>query len=234
MTCLEVRQTLLVNPEENTSEILRHLEQCPACKAFHRSLMNQDEKLKSALEIPVPPKLSERVLLANNLTPHSNRRWMWMGGVAASFLVMALGFNGVFKQSTDPSWGEVAIMHVLNEEKALNAEGNISEASVNEALASFGLAETGHLGRVRYLEHCEMPGGAGLHVVVEHEALGVFTLVLPPQGVIAQSNTAKRKGLVAQFVSIGGTSVGVVTSETVQEGAIKQWVANQIISKSTL
>jgi hypothetical protein len=229
MRCLEVRQQLFVSPEIGTADLKSHLEQCASCKAFQTQMLMQERLIKQAIEVPVPTHLSERILLANNLAPSSKRPWFIGGGIAASFLAMTLFFNGLVGQDqADPSWGEVAIMHVLNEQKALTANGNISKHVFNEALKQFGLAETGHIGRVRYLEHCEMPGGQGLHVVVEHESLGVFTLVLPPEGVYARSPKAQRKGLVAQFVSIGKGSVGLVSAQSSQMPSIKRLVEDQL------
>lgn len=231
MNCLEVRRALLANPMNDEADLQAHLQECTACRSFSIDLKRQEAQLREALAVPVPPHLAERVLLATRLR---RPRWHGVAWAASLLLTITIGFGGYLKwpSQTPAAWSEVILAHVLNERDTLSRNDSISLDRLTTALADFGLNVKSEVGRIRYLDKCEMPGGKGLHVVVDTRELGQVTLILPPHGTQHPQGETTRDGFAARLVTLGGTTVGVVTEHPDQIDALSHWLGQTLQARS--
>ncbi len=101
-------ESLLDNtlPEEERSELRRHMETCPACRHWYQAL----EELRRP--VAAPSGFRERVMSEVRATPQSRRksphRWMPVA-VAAACLVLVAGIGvGAAKRSDAPPAGTMA------------------------------------------------------------------------------------------------------------------------------
>jgi len=227
MNCLEVRRLLLENPAIDAQELHRHLHGCPACQAFAVELKQQEAQLEQALNVPIPPRLTERVLLATSLR---KPRWQPYAWAASILLAVMLGIGGYLnlQHQTPAAWSEVVLAHVLNERNTLEKDDRISADRLSVALASFGLTAKGDLGRIRFLDRCEMPGGKGLHVVIDTRELGQVTLIFPPRGMQIEPGRSARDGFVAKLVTIGATTIGIVTEHPDRLEPLSHWLKAEL------
>lgn len=227
MNCLEARRQLLENPVSQEPLLQQHMLDCASCAAFAAELKQQEAQLRGALTIPVPPRLAERVLLATSLR---RPRWQPYAWAASILLAILLGMGGYWslQQPTPASWSEVVLAHVLNERDSLEQDERISADRLSVALASFGLSAKGDLGRIRFLERCEMPGGKGLHVVIDTQELGQVTLVFPPKGMRIKYGHSTRDGFVASLLHVGHTAIGVVTEHPEKLERLGLWLKAEL------
>lgn len=224
MNCLEARRQLLENPASEAQHLQQHLQVCPGCTAFAAELKQQEAQLREALNIPVPPRLAERVLLATSLRrPRWRQSYAWAASILLTVLLGMGGYWGLQPQ-TPASWSEVVLAHVLNERESLEKDDTISTDRLLGALASFGLSAKADLGRIRYLERCEMPGGKGLHVVIDTNDLGQVTLVFPPKGTQIEHGRSTRDGFAASMLLVGPTTIGVVTEHPEKLEQLARWL----------
>ncbi len=215
MNCLEVRRMLLQHPQsQHQHSLLRqHLDICPDCQQFAQQLLQQEQVLIDALHVSPPPHFADRILLNHQM--HQRQRF-WrpvMGWAAAVVLTISSMFFWNHGQS-QPDWSEVVLAHVLNEQDTLQQQADISAQQLQQALAPFGVVNATPLGKIRYLDHCDMPGGKGLHVVLDHAQYGKITLIMIPRHV--QNLTTQhleRDGFSARVLNIGATSLGLVTDQ---------------------
>lgn len=227
MNCLEVRRALLANPESGESTLQAHLQACTTCRAFSAELKQQEGVLREALAVPVPPHLADRVLLATRLKRPRLRGLAWAASVLLAITVV---FSGYLYQKSPASvaWCEVVLAHVLNERYTLEENNQVTAQQLQDALAGFGLSTKSTLGRIRYLDRCALPGGRGLHVVVDTRALGQVTLVLLPQGAHAADEQMARDGFTTKLVTIGDTAIGVVTQHPDRLEKLSDWVSQEL------
>jgi hypothetical protein len=61
VTCLDVRRKLITDPRAVDTDMCIHIDGCHACSTHARTLLNADEQLRRAMEIPVPDKLNARI-----------------------------------------------------------------------------------------------------------------------------------------------------------------------------
>lgn len=229
MNCLDVRRLLWTNPVADDVAVKQHLTDCPGCAQFATELERQDAVLQEALNIPVPPHLAERILLSTR--PHRTRRSGY--AIAASVLLaVALGMSsqfGVFR-SASPDWSEVVLAHVLNERNTLESKERIPLEKLNSELQRFGLIVQGNPGTVRYLDRCDMPGGKGLHVVLETPQRGVLTLIIPPGNAQNDTVISSRDGFSSRLVPVHGRVVGLVIPESQGMDELSDWLGSLLHS----
>lgn len=226
MNCFEVRHILLTQAE-NQQLIEKHLQNCASCQQFTQELHTQNALLKTAVNIPTPPHLAERILLNTQLA----KRSYWHVWALAASLILAISvitFN-VRLLPTSPVWHEVILAHVLNERATLDLNKPIAHSQLTQAIASFGLKAKYSLGDVYYVEHCDMPYGKGLHVVLNTQKFGKITLIIPPHDVDIETGFSQREGFNAHMIMLGHKAIGIVATQTIKQEDIKQWLADNLL-----
>jgi len=227
MNCMNTRRTLLGNPAGEHPELIEHLNSCPGCRTFAKKLTKEEALLRTAMNVPVPDQLQERILLQTALRrrPDSivtrlrqlltSLTFPTRAGLAVAFSsLMAVGIWH-YQPIRDPhlNWSKVVLAHVIGEPEAVASNRSLPRASLVEALGRYGLAVKGDLGTIRFVERCVVPGGRGLHVVIDTDRLGKVSLILPPTGLRADRSSARSDGYTASMVDIDGVSMGIVTNE---------------------
>jgi hypothetical protein len=245
MHCLDCRRSLLAEPYASSPQLAAHLGECALCRAFAASLLRDEETLRAALAVPLPEQLHEKILLRTalrrrrdgwferlrgmlaGLTPHQEGLAAIAG---AAVLVAGVWFAGPRPiQSVD--WSRVALEHTVAEIGALASTKRIPQARLEQELARYGMALDGELGVVRFLEHCPLPGGKGVHVVIETPDLGQVTLILPPPGTDSDEGTASAQGFSARMVSTRGATVAVVTRDSARLPALAARMQQRLVAR---
>jgi hypothetical protein len=244
MNCLAARAALLADPHAQDAALSAHLSECAPCRNAAAAAAREDALLRSALHVPVPEQLAERILLQAELRPGGslslNGLWRRLaalvqgapGALAVALsLLVAIGI-WVAQPAHDDSlnWGEVALAHVIGEPAAVNSTATLPPSALAAALAAHGLALTGELGIIRLVAPCPVPGGRGSHIVIETRQFGRVTLILPPVGKRAAPGEARGEGLVARMVDIGGVGFGVVTTDAGRLPALANLLATRIVA----
>lgn len=246
MNCLTTRAALLADPTAHTAAMSQHLAQCVSCRTFAATVSLDAKSLRAAIDVPVPQHLEERILLHSQLKRNSRDRFGWLRQwpallatpqrayfAAACSLTLAIGL-WFAQPSPNPAlnWSEVALAHVIGEPGASLNKVSLPRAALNNALASYGLTLNGDLGHIRYVDHCALPGGRGVHVVIETPDLGKVTLILPPVGMRVAASAARGEGHAAQMENIHGASVGIVTNEPERLKALTARLHGMLVTKA--
>lgn len=241
--CLYVRRTLLADPDAHSAALPEHLAECSFCRAFAASLAAEEAALRVAMHVPVPEQQQERILLQIQLRA---RRRNWALSVRNWFHAMSLPQRAVYAAScsaalllavwaaepTDEhtiNWGDVALAHVIGEASAAARAGTVPRQVLIVTLAAYGLSLNGDLGTIRMVAHCPMPGGRGVHVVIDTPDLGTLTLILPPPGVRTEGGLARSEGYAARVVRVSLSSIAVVTQRPELLQALARRVQKRVV-----
>lgn len=226
MNCFEVRHILLTQPD-NHSLTEQHLQSCASCQQFAQGLQKQNLRLKTAMNIPTPSHLAERILLNTQLAKRSHwQAWALAASLLLAISVITLNMR-LLPQST--VWHEVILAHVLNERETLNLNKPIAQTQFMQAIADFGLSAKQSIGDIYYVEHCDMPYGKGLHVVLNTQKLGKITLIIPPHDVDVETGFSQREGFNAHMLMVGHKAIGIVATQTIKQEDIKQWLKDNLL-----
>lgn len=189
MDNLTLQQILLVNPFSTEPKVLAAIAQDPDLAQFAFELQQQHLALDDALQVPIPPMLSERLLripTANNAqlakaSTKIQRSWFVPLTMAASIALFATLGIQLYNNSTISNIGEHALAHVHKEEaKLLQQASTQSLADVNLKLASFDAHLDNWQDDIIYARYCTFEGIRSLHLAVK-TATGYATIFVVPQ-----------------------------------------------------
>lgn len=183
---LKFRRQAYGDPYSQDPEFLDALAQSESNRAFVTELKALDDKINSALKLPVPENLAEKLLLKQQLAVHHNQRKRtgWMLAMAASVAFVAGVSFSLWRQGP-VDLGQHALAHVRHETMAMTSNADISYQAINAELASLKGLETVRFnsqpGRVFYSTFCDFQGIESIHLVLAGERGKVTVFIVPPE-----------------------------------------------------
>lgn len=242
--CLSTRRALFAAPQQILPETARHLSECATCRGFAARLEQNEYALQLALAIPVPDQLAESILLRTQMHGRTKRKSNWLKNFLTRFrpfspqllgslsLVILLFFlSPLFRVEHGANWNEVILAHAINEEAGLEKSDDLSTSKLEKALDDYHLGISKKIGKLRYIGHCALPGGRGLHALIDTPEFGSVSLILPPAGTSASTDISEREGYFSQIVRINNTSVGFVSRDRTQLETLKRRIQETIVAK---
>ena len=250
MNCLTTRRHLQATPHQTSTEITQHLAGCESCRQFAARLLREEQLLAASIAVPVPEQLAERILLRTQMQTRRSfwapalqlwQRWQHsslqsllarplpLAMAATTLLTLGLSWQLLWVDA-DLNWNEVLLAHAASESEAeMAASGStVAQAELQQAFKEYGLKTMSDLGKVRYLGRCLLPGGRGVHVVIDTPDLGQVTLILPPKGVKAHSQLARLENYSGQVIQINQASVGIMSQDQSNITALIQRVQQRV------
>lgn len=206
--CLDFRREKLTDPKRLSAAARTHARECSACREFARGIDSHAAQVDTALAVPVPEGLADRVLLRVH---HGSRRPWTLWALAAS-VVFSLGL-GVeqWQPRQTPDAARVAIEHVLHEPEAFTDARLADPAQFRFVLANFGGEMHAPLGTVRYMKLCPVAQGTAWHVVLDTEHGEVTLLLIPDSKATSEVYRGTLDGYSAQVLPGGQGYVAVIT-----------------------
>ena len=212
MNCLEFHREKLADPRRLSDAALAHARQCSACSSFAAGVDEAERDLESALAVPVPEGLADRVILASReRKPRPRVLWALAASLA---LAVAIGVSWIGLQPGE-AYARLAIEHVAHEPEFLTAIDRPDPDAFRRVVDNFGGRLVGSLGDIRYMKLCPVEEGVGWHLVFETPE-GLATLILVPGKRLARAQRASVDGWSALArPARGGYYVVVTPSEAV-------------------
>ena len=214
MNCLEYRHALLVNPTEQSDDMLEHKQSCEVCAAFTREQKAMESDLHTALEVPIPDGLASRVLLRHSVEQKQApawRQWPTLAMAAsvlfATVLIVQLQFNT--ELINEQAIEQVALKHVYDEEKHLQDRNNVSLAELNKMLQVASLKLNQQPSTVNYAGQCDIRRDQGVHMVMDGEKGPVTVLFMPKEYVTEPLSLADGRFDV-RVIPIKGGSLAII------------------------
>ena len=223
MNCLEARRILTATPETPDEAVRGHLQRCPACARHARAERDFERQLRAQLRaVMPPPELVPRILLQHGLRQErrQQRRQRYWQALAASVLLTLGLVSGMLMVNSPWSLEEVALAHVRNEPRALQAQNDIGLARINTLLAPYHLKLEQAIGRVEFAMPCYIRRYAGAHLVLAGEQGKVTVLLMPGEYVMARK-TLREPDLQAVLIPVDGGSVAIIGSRQEPLGAVE-------------
>ncbi len=175
LNCLEFRRQLGVDPHTG-GDFAQHRHECSRCADAHARAIGFEKAIRSALEIPVPERLAESILLAqatNAQRRHRRfrRRATWTAAAAGIVLAFSIGLRLQAKPLP-----ELAINHLKKEAFVLGKTQPISDESIRKAFDTFGVTMHDIPAGASFVACCPVGKYVSVHLVVP-ESEGPVTLL---------------------------------------------------------
>ena len=207
MNCIDFRRLVLANPRQPGDEERAHAEQCAACRQYLERQRELDAELFSAMQVPPPDGLADRILVARG---QRTRRWVLP---MAAALVMAVGVAILWPRlaPADPL-GREAIAHVGAEPQSFTTAHAVPNDFLVAVMAEQGASAVKAIGQVTYATVCPLAGKVSRHLVVR-TAAGPVTMFLFAQDPTARKRTVtQRDGMAAITIPAAKGSITLVAS----------------------
>lgn len=209
MDCLEFRRQLNIDPNCSDAGFVQHRQQCPRCAEAQDRARAFENKLRRALDVPVPQQLAESILLAQATDQHrQRRRFVRQGGflALAACLLLAVGV-GMHLRATPLA--TLAVNHVMapDEHFALGLTTTVPDIDVRKAFARRGMDVSRIPGGISYVHCCPVGKYKSVHMVMPGKD-GPVTVLYITDDQVAQRSDFTRDGWQGRSVPMGhGTLV---------------------------
>ena len=227
MDDLKFRRSIYVDPSSQDPEILDAIKSDTAKQKFAQEVIQLDEKIIAALDVPVPEDLYNKLILRQTLKIHQRKRktYLQLASAASIALVFGLLFNYVPFYKSYNSLGEYSLAHVYHEINDFHNDDqtSISLASLNEKVATFNGEFTQSLGQLISSDYCNFKGLNSLHLVFKGKSSPVTVFIIPNNDTLNFSGQFNDDKLQGQSQRIGQNDVVIIGDKN---ESINEWQNN--------
>jgi len=206
MNCQGFRQHYLSEPRSRDSAFLEHRQTCRACAEFAAQEATFEQALAGALAVPVPAKLTARVIL--NQTMHRTRRPYGLSAAAALLLIL-IPVVVMLLRPWSSSLEQDVIAHINDEREYLAARELVPDNKILAMLKTIGVSTKPLLNNVHYAGVCPIRHQPGGHLILAG-AHGPVTMLFMPHEAIGQPRLIDADGFRGIIVPHGAGSVAIV------------------------
>jgi hypothetical protein len=189
MNCLECRRELLVDPRNDSVDLISHIDNCEACSRERGKLLALENNLESCLDYAVPAGLEDRLLeisrdvsssSRSGSSPSSGRVWQMAASLVLGIgLVVYLGLNQLNPLSNAYALEMTVMNHINDEVHKLHVSNEVSEQTLDNIMTAIKTRASGDIGNVNSASKCHIRKQAGAHLIVNGKKGPVTVLVMP-------------------------------------------------------
>lgn len=218
MDDLQYRRSIYADPTSQDEDIIAAQNADPAKKQLAQELYLFDEKLKQAMDIPVPDDLCNKLLLRQTLASHQQekRKSRVHLALAASVAIVAgLLVHYLQFSSSYTNLGDYALAHVYHEQHDFynNDDNRVSLTSLNKKMTTFNASFDESLGELISADYCRFDGMKSLHLVFKGVTDTVAVFVVPKKEHLAFTNKFSDHKLQGESLGFKQANILVVADK---------------------
>ncbi len=178
---LTKRRKHLSDPERLISLLRGKSVLTDAEKIQLEELENFETALKSAVQVPLPEKLDEKILLNSRIKKRSlvkNHMKEFMA-MAASFALLSFVVLRFLVFTPSSALANDALTHLYHDIEHLNENQIDANTRLNESMHSLGINQTIKVKALRYASNCHVGKIPGVHLIMEVNSMVYTVLFLP-------------------------------------------------------
>lgn len=235
MDCLEFRRLLGTDPRMLDRAAREHLERCGFCADAHARAQAFETRLASAMSVPVPDGLADRILLAQLTAQRQRqrsgrRRGTWIALAAAACAALVIG---VSRYTPIPvpaaALSDLVVAHVSGPEErdALLKRDPLPADLVRHAFADRGVTLASVPSNVAYVSECGIGKYRSVHMVMPENGAPV-SVVYVVQKRAAAGQDFRSKGLVGREVPMAKGTLVMLAQDSGRFDALEHTWRNAI------
>lgn len=233
MDDLQFRRRIYADPTSLDNDIIEAKNNDPSKKKLAQELCILDEKLKQAMQIPVPDDLCNKLLLRQTLRTHQQekRKTKFHLALAASVAIIAgLVVNYIQHSNSYSDLGDYAIAHVYHEEGIFsnNDTTRVSLTSLNEKMSTFHGSFKNEMGELISADYCRFDGLKSLHLVFKGLTDTVTVFVVPKEEHLRFTSKFNDNKLYGESLSFAENNIIVVADKNESLSQWQQSINNNI------
>jgi len=228
MDDLQFRRAIYADPNNLNADTIAALEQDASKKQFANDIALLDERIKQALQIPVPDYLCNKLILRQTLASHQvqKRKKRFHLALAASVAIVGgLMLNFMQFSSAYTNLGDYALAHVYYEEGSIanNANNQVSLTLLNKKMSAFDGNFSKSLGKLLVADYCRFDGMRSLHLVYQGITSPVNVFIVPKNEQLTFTSAFNDKQYYGNALGFNDSNIIVVGDKN---ESIGQWKKN--------
>ncbi len=228
MDDLQFRRSIYADPKSQDEALLAAQQEDPARAQFAQDIAMLDDKIKLALNVPVPDDLCHKLILRQTLASHQvqKRKKRIHLALAASVAITAgLLINFMQFSSAYNNLGDYALAHVYHEQEYFSNsdESRVTLTSLNEKMAAFDGSFSESVGNLLFADYCRFDGMKSLHLVFQGETSPVTVFVVPKNDQLTFNKKFDDKKLFGESIDFKSANVIVVGDKN---ESLNKWQQN--------
>ncbi len=228
MDDLQFRRAIYADPNNQDADTIAAQQTDASKKQFAQEICQLDERIKQALQVPVPDDLCNKLILRQTLASHQvqKRKTRVHLALAASVAIVGgLMLNFMQFSSAYNNLGDYALAHVYHEQGSFanNATNQVTLTSLNQKMAAFDGNFSQSLGKLIFADYCRFDGMKSLHLVYQGKTSPVTVFVVPKNEQLSFSTAFNDKKLFGSSIEFNHSNIIVVADKNESLG---QWQQN--------
>jgi hypothetical protein len=228
MDDLQFRRAIYSDPNNQDADTIAAQQDDPSKKQFAQDICKLDEKIKQALQVPVPDDLCNKLILRQTLASHQvhKRKTRVHLALAASVAIVGgLMLNFMQFSSAYSNLGDYALAHVYHEQGSFanNATNQVTLTSLNQKMAAFDGNFSQSLGKLLFADYCRFDGMKSLHLVYQGKTSPVTVFIVPKNEQLSFSTNFNDEKLFGSSIEFNKSNIIVVADKNESLG---QWQQN--------
>ncbi|TMM44790.1 DUF3379 family protein [Colwellia ponticola] len=225
MDDLQFRRAIYADPNNQDAEVTLAQQKDASKKQFAQEMNQLDEKIKQALQVPVPDHLCDKLILRQTLANHQvqkRKTRVYLALAASVAIVAALLVNFMQFSSAYNNLGDYALAHVYHEQdKFTNNDSNtVTLASLNQKMTAFDGNFSESLGKLLFADYCRFGGLKSLHLVYQGKTSPVTIFVVPKNEQLAFTTAFNDQQLFGSSIEFTNSNIIVVADKN---ESLAQW-----------
>ena len=225
MDDLQFRRMIYADPNSRDEDVLDALQDDPSKKEFAQELIQLDEKIKQAMNVPVPEDLCDKLILRQTLASHQQKKRksrVHLALAASVAIIAGVAVNFLQFSSSYTNLGDYALAHVYHEEGVFSNqdENRVSLASLNQKMIAFDGSFNQSLGELISADYCRFDGMKSLHLVYKGVTDTVAVFVVPKNEQLDFSENFEDKKLQGESIGFKDANIIVVADKN---ESISKW-----------
>jgi hypothetical protein len=167
---LSFRRTIYAEPNTTDPDIIQAAKNDPAKQVFWDEVKAMDAQLALAMHIPVPENFADKLILRQGMDEftQTRRKRPWYVAMAAS-VAMVVGISYMTLFAGNNGLANDVFAHVsheyMNKEMTMGGQ-NVTQAAINEKMATFNGALSDEIGEVVSANYCYLNTIKSLHMII--------------------------------------------------------------------
>jgi len=245
MNCLECRRELLIDPRNETVDLISHINSCRQCSQEREKLLTLENTLESSFNFEVPEGLEDRVLeisqdenkpgkiRSERSGPFGGRIWQMAASIILGVgLVVYLGLNQFSPVNNAYALEAAVINHITDEIHQLHGSHDVSEKKFGNIMTAINTRTRDDIGKLNYASKCQIRKNAGAHLITNGESGPVTILVMPGEHIDKDINITSSRFDGAIYSTDYG-SLAVVGEKGEQISPIAEKMLQNIVPASS-
>ncbi len=225
MDDLQFRRAIYADPNNQDADTIAAQQNDPSKKQFAQEICQLDERIKQALQVPVPDDLCDKLILRQTLASHQvhkRKARIHLALAASVAIVGGLMLNFIQFSSAYSNLGDQALAHVYHEQGSFdnNTTKLVSLASLNKKMAAFDGNFSQSLGKLLFADYCRFDGMKSLHLVYQGKTSPVTVFVVPKDEQLRFDADFNDKKLFGSSLEFSQSNIIVVADKN---ESLDQW-----------